>query len=355
MDSDAYIFENQSIREALRKLNKSETRVLIVINHKRELLGTLGDGDIRRHILKGKGVSVSIRSAYRRNPTVIYEDAYSPARAKELLFRTKTLLIPVLDRQGKVTRFVTWNEIFSKDDIITSPKKKLDIPVIVMAGGKGTRLDPLTNIIPKSLIPIGDKPIIEVIIDEFRRFGVDKFYLTLNYKREILESYFNSIEKEYSLRYIREKDYLGTAGSLKLIKQKLGNIFIVSNCDIIVRADYDEVIRFHEEHGASLTVLSAIQHYRIPYGVVKFRQHGEVSEIVEKPEYTFSVNAGVYVLSNDCLKKIPSGKCFDMTDLIKALLRDGKKVLTYPVSENDYTDIGQWEEYKKAVEKIHGI
>ena len=139
---------------------------------------------------------------------------------------------------------------------------------------------------------------------------------------------------------------------LRLLEEKIGKHFIVSNCDVIVRANFEEVIDFHKKHGASLTVLSSFQHYSIPYGVVIFEEGGQVLGIQEKPEYTFMVNTGVYILNKECLGFIPKGTHFDMTDLIKILIKSRKKVFTYPVNENDYIDIGQWEEYKKAVEKI---
>jgi NDP-sugar pyrophosphorylase family protein len=222
-----------------------------------------------------------------------------------------------------------------------------------MAGGKGSRMEPFTKILPKALLPINNKPIIEMIIDEFRKWGVKKYYITLNDKGEMVEAYFNSISKNYEIKYIWEKKrFLGTAGSLKFLENKIRGVLIVSNCDIIVKANFQNVIHFHKKHDASLTILSSMRHYKIPYGVIKFKEGGEVIEVCEKPEYTFPVNTGVYILNAECLNLIPKGSHFDMTDLIRCIIKNNKKVFMYPVNESDYIDIGQWEEYKETIKKL---
>jgi NDP-sugar pyrophosphorylase family protein len=257
----------------------------------------------------------------------------------------------VLDDGEKVVDYIIWDEVFAEQK--RPPKNgKIKVPVIVMAGGKGTRLEPFTKILPKPLIPVNDKPILELIIEEFRRQGGKKYYLILNSKGEMIKAYFNGIQKDYELKYVLESDFLGTAGGLRLLNKLDSDIFIVSNCDVIVKADYQQVIKLHKKQNASMTILSSIQHHKIPYGVINFREKGSVTDIHEKPEYTVTINTGIYVLNKDILKLIPRNEYFDMTDLIKALIDNDKKVITYPVNENDYIDIGQWEEYKKAVEKL---
>ena len=221
-----------------------------------------------------------------------------------------------------------------------------------MAGGKGTRLEPFTKILPKPLIPVNDKPIIELIIDEFRRQGGRQYYLILNYKGEMIEAYFSGVDKDYDLKYLRENEFLGTAGGLKTLNGAIVNDFIVSNCDVIVKADFQQVIALHKKQKAAMTVLSSIQHHKIPYGVISFAEEGLVTDIMEKPEYTMTINTGVYVLSKEALAFIPDNEYFDMTDLIKRLIESGRKVITYPVNGNEYIDIGQWEEYRQAVDKL---
>jgi NDP-sugar pyrophosphorylase family protein len=168
----------------------------------------------------------------------------------------------------------------------------------------------------------------------------------------MIKAYFDSIERDYSIGYIWEKEFLGTAGGLAYLKDALNETFIVSNCDIIVKADYADVIRFHKKNNASLTILSSIQHITIPYGVIEYRNGGKVSSITEKPEFSFTVNTGVYIVEPECLKLIRTDGVFHMTNLIESLLRAGKTVLTYPVNNKDYIDIGQWDEYQKNVNAL---
>lgn len=352
MKDDILVSGEESIKEALKKLDKSAKKVLLVTDGVMKLIGTLTDGDIRRHMLSGRSLDSTISGVYNRKPVSLAKDNFSPEAAKELFLKHKVELLPIVDSNGIVIDFITWDRLFSKGEVSPIRNACIDIPVVIMAGGKGARLEPFTRVLPKPLIPIGDKPIIEIIIDEFRKQGARRFYITLNHKADMVEAYFNSIEKDYEAIYVREDDYLGTAGSLKLLEGRLKGPFIVTNCDVMVKANFEEVLNFHKESRAHMTVLSSIQHYKIPYGVIKSREGGEITEVLEKPEYTFTVNAGVYIIESTALKYISKDKRFDMTDLIKRFLSGGDKVVMYPVNEKDYIDIGQWEEYKKSLERM---
>jgi dTDP-glucose pyrophosphorylase len=351
---DLLIRETATIKAALKQLDKSAEKLLSVVDKDRRLLGTLSDGDIRRHILRENNLDADIGKVYHRGGTCLRRDGFSLEMAREIFVREKFDLIPIVDADHRVVDQITWDRAFSEAGAsqYRFETPTIDVPVVIMAGGKGTRLEPFTNIFPKPLMPVGEKPIMEVIIDEFRRFGVRNFYATLSFKGEMIETYFKGIERDYEIAYAREHGYHGTAGSLKLLVGRIDRTFIVSNCDIIVKADYADVLAFHRKQAAVLTVLSSIQHYVIPYGVVDFREGGAVTGITEKPEYSFTINTGVYVLDRECLDRIPEDTIFNMTDLIRALIDAGKKVVTYPVNENDYIDIGQWDGYKKAVEKL---
>lgn len=212
---DILVYETVSIRDVLRKLDKTAKKVLLVINNENRLLGTITDGDIRHYILSGKSLECNIKEVYNKNPFYLKKKDFSIDSAKEILIKNKIGLFPILDEKNKVIDFITWDQIFSGGEISIAAKNKINIPVVIMAGGKGTRLDPFTRILPKPLIPIGDKPIIEIIIKEFKRQGINEYYITLNHKSEMVESYFNGVVKDYEIKCIKEKDFLGTAGGAK--------------------------------------------------------------------------------------------------------------------------------------------
>lgn len=350
---DILIFETESMKNAMKRLDKTAEKVLLVVNKENILLGTITDGDIRRYILKGKSLENDIRGAYNKRPFFLRKEDFSIEKVKNLLIENKIDLVPLLDIENKPVDFITWSQVFSEKRIKPDKIGRINIPVVIMAGGRGFRLEPFTRILPKPLIPIGDRAIIEIIIDEFKKQGVTKFYITLNNKGKMVKLYLDNIEKDYDIKYVWEKgDFLGTAGSLKLLERKISAVFIVSNCDVIAKANFEEVLVFHREQESSLTVVSAMQHYRIPYGVIKYKKGGEIIDIEEKPEHTFPINAGIYVLNRDTIKYIPKKSFFDMTDLVKILIKNSKKVVMYPVNENDYSDVGQWEEYQKAIQKL---
>ena len=349
----ATITKNSTIREALKSLNASALGVLLVINEQGKLLGTLTDGDIRRAILSGKSLTDSIEDIYNSKPSVLYEDTFNEQDAKNLFLMKRFSLIPILRRDGTIARYITWSDFFSKAEPFRKIREKIEIPVVIMAGGKGTRMKPFTSVLPKPLIPIGEKTIVEHIIDEFCQNGIKKYYFTLNYRGEMIRAYFDGLEHDYDVEYIWEKEFLGTAGSLRLFTEKAPQRFFVSNCDIIVKTDFSNVLEFHDANHSWLTIISAVQHNIVPYGVVHFTNGGKVEKIQEKPEYSFIINTGIYILDKRCLEYIPSNCVFDMTDLIQKLLDDKKPVFTYPVNEGEYIDIGQWEEYKNALDRLN--
>jgi NDP-sugar pyrophosphorylase family protein len=199
---------------------------------------------------------------------------------------------------------------------------------------------------------VGNKTIIEKIMDTFGDFGARRFHMTVNYKAELLKAYFAELVSPYSFHFHREKEFLGTASSLLLLPETISQTFIVSNCDILVKADYADILESHQRNGAMLTVVSSMHHHTIPYGVVRFSEGGKVDGIDEKPEYSFPINTGVYIMEKQCLERIEPGRLFHMTHLIEALLKEEQSVRTYLVNESDYIDIGQWDEYRTAISRM---
>ena len=343
------IKSSMSIKDVLKRIDDVSMKILFVVDEEGRLIGSLSDGDIRRQLLKDAALTDSIEGCYNSSPLFFNKKNYDLKKIREVMIEKVIDVLPIVDDDNKIVEVVNWAQVFDKNE---TPLRKIDLPVVIMAGGKGERMGPFTSIFPKSLIPIGDKPMIAVIIERFCRRGINNFYMALNHQGEMLKFYFDHLKKDYSMKYIWEKKPLGTAGSLKLLPKSVGDDFFVSNCDIVVDADYGDLVDFHKRNESLLTIVGSIQHYKIPYGVINFKDGGIVKDVTEKPEYDFTVVTGLYLLSKKALKYIPKNKFFDMTDLIRTLLDDGQKVSVYPVSQNSYMDVGQWEEYKKSAEKI---
>lgn len=224
---------------------------------------------------------------------------------------------------------------------------------MIMAGGQGSRLKPITNIIPKPLIPIGDKPIIEIIIDKFSTLGVSNFYLSVNYKQEMIRFYFEGVEnKSYNLNYFVEPYPLGTGGSLHLLKDKISSTFFVSNCDIIIDQDYYDIYDYHTSNKNELTIVAALRLMQIPYGTLESGENGELLALKEKPELTFMINTGMYILEPHLLNEIPENTFFHITDLIEKVKERRGRVGVFPVSEGAWMDIGEWKEYNKTMKRM---
>jgi len=307
---------NIKIIHAMRKLSDTAEKGLLVVDKNKKLLGTLTDGDIRRKILKGYKLNSIIKKIYNNKPIYFFEGKFSEKQARKA-FNKNIELIPILDKNKKFLRYITWNRIFGNSKkLIGIP----DISVVIMAGGKGSRLNPFTKILPKPLIPINDKPIIEHIIAQFVSFGVKNFILTLNYKSKILRLFFEEQKnKIISIKFLEEKKPLGTAGGLKILQKKLSNNFFVNNCDVLVKENYKEIYDFHKKNKNIITIVASTKEFTIPYGVCKINSKGLLSKINEKPTHNFLVNTGLYVINKKALKFIPKGKSFNLTDLINKI------------------------------------
>lgn len=347
--NDVLILEKVTIRESMKILNTVATKILFVVNTNKIFIGTLTDGDIRRFILANGSIDSTVDNACNKNAYKIYID-YEKEVVLQGMSDLDIIYAPIIDYNNVLVDIFVFSNYYGK--VIKKIPKQINIPVVIMAGGKGTRMAPFTNVLPKPLIPIGEKTILELIMDEFLLYGITTYYFTINYKGEMIKAYFECIDKKYNITYLKETDFWGTAGSLTLLPENFNSTFIVSNCDIIVKADFADVLDFHRKSGAILTIISSLQHHTIPYGVVEFSMGGKVTELKEKPEYTYSINTGVYILEPECLKYIPKNKFFHMTHLIEAIMKDNKTVSTYPVNESEYIDIGQWDEYRSAVNQL---
>lgn len=347
MKKDITIHRQATIKEAMESLDRTAEKVLLVTDSSNILIGTLTDGDIRRYILKGNDLSGTIENTYNKNPISVIDDEYNVEQVKKILTESKVGLLPVISKRRKIIDFITWENVFSNSR--QSEQIKLEAPVVIMAGGKGTRLDPFTRVLPKPLIPVGDKPVIDHIIDRFRVFGANEFYLSINHMAKILEAYFEERDPSYSISFIRESEFRGTAGSLKLLNDTLNSPFFVSNCDIVIDANYSNILKFHLDGAYDISIVAAAKLYKIPYGICELNGTGSLKAIKEKPGYNFLVNTGLYVLNHEILKFIPNNGIFHMLHLIERVKENKGTVGVFPISENSWIDVGQWAEYKEAL------
>ena len=338
-----------SIKDAMKLLEKTAEKCLLVVDSNNKLLGTLTDGDLRIRILAGAKFSEKIVKSFNSKPTVLKKNQFSSKDAKNLLVERKIDLIPIIDEKGCVVDYVTLQSMNIGNDAI---KSLVDIPVVIMAGGRGSRLEPFTSVLPKPLVPVEEKPIIEHIIERFVKLGCNEFYLTINYKGKLLKAYFEELQPEYNVHFIEEDKPLGTAGSLKLLQGEFDKPFFVTNCDIIIKADYVNLYEFHQKGGYDITLVASAKEYIIPYGTCELNGDGHLSHISEKPKYDFLINTGLYILNPDVLSIIPKNKFYHITHMIENLKNAGKKIGVFPIDDDTWIDIGHWAEYKKVIDKL---
>lgn len=341
------------IKEAWRQLNENSNKILFVVDEYGVLQGSVTDGDIRRWILAEGSIQEPIFKLMNHNPVVAFEKT-SEDDVKRLIVKQRLECIPVLDANRRPIRFISWDAIVEKKTKDVQPEK-IDIPVVIMAGGRGMRLDPFTKVLPKPLIPLGEKPILEHIIEKFRDYGVLNFFITLNYRSNMIKAYFEDIPRDYRINYIQETFPAGTAGALHHFKNRINSTFAVSNCDILIDADYADILRFHQKNNNKITLVSSMRHFPIPYGVVDIENGGQLKAIREKPEFDFLVNTGLYFLEPELLHLIPDDKVFHMTHLIEHLRRENQKIGVYPISPSSWLDIGETKEYRETLIKFEGI
>lgn len=338
------------IKEALKRMGEAGEKILFVVDGDHKLLGTITDGDIRRWILGEGSLLANVGQLYNRSPKYV-KIGYDISLARKVMIDEKIEALPVVNEAHKLVDMLLWNNIFAGD--VRPKRSKLTLPVLVMAGGKGTRMDPFTRILPKPLIPLGDKPIIEIILDSFSSYGCDDFYLTLNYKGKMIQSYFDNAECKYNIKFIWEDKPCGTAGGIKLAADDIDapNIF-VSNCDILVKADYNDICNFHKEKGNDITIVGSMKYFTVPYGVLALKNGGTLSEITEKPEYDFLVNTGMYIIKKNIVEYIPADTVFDFPELIRKVKAAGGKIGVYPIGQHAWIDVGQWQEYHTAIKEF---
>ncbi|MFH1380005.1 MAG: nucleotidyltransferase family protein [bacterium] len=343
------IGKDMTIKDAMKQMSKNGEKVLFVIENDNRLYGSLSDGDIRKWILQGKRITALTQSVCNTQPKVV-SGKFTVEHVKRLMLGLAIECVPVVDNANKVLRILTWNNIFA--DKIDKKRAPNNIQVVIMAGGMGTRLDPFTRILPKPLIPVGEKPIIEIIMDKFYQYGGREFIISVHHKAKMIQSYFEDMHGKYKIRYVHEKKPLGTAGSLRLLEKTIREPFMVTNCDIIIESDFTEITKFHQENNYDITLVVSCRHYVIPYGICEIEEGGMLKSISEKPSYDLLVNTGMYVMNKCMFALIPKNRVLNIDDLIRKAKDKGYKIGVFPISETSWIDIGQWDEYQKALEKL---
>jgi len=335
------LLPSASIAKAIAQLDKAGTGALVLCTADRMLLGLLTDGDIRRAILRGVPLETPCQSVANLQPLTV-DSSMCAAGALDLMVKNDINHLPVVNDAGCVIRFLLRRNL--------AQHRAADLSAVIMAGGYGKRLLPLTEQVPKPMLPVGDKPLLERTIQQLRRSGIRDISLTTHYLPENIIEYFGDGSAfGVRLNYLMEDYPLGTAGGIKLMKPT-HNPFLVINGDIITGVPFQEMLNFHRQHSACLTVGVRKYDVEVPFGVVELDEV-HISHIREKPSFNFFINAGTYLLEPEVCDFIPSERRFDMTELIQALIEAGKVVVSFPITEY-WLDIGRQEDYAKAQEDV---
>lgn len=342
MDLHDYIVDESTlISEVVRIMDKNGRGIVFVCKNNM-LKAVLTDGDFRRYILNDGDLVKEVKEIANYNPKVLTID--DGKIAKKFMRENRVTSVPVINSEGKIVK------IYFLDGTVVYNHIKTPVPVIIMAGGKGTRLSPYTNILPKPLIPIGEKTITEHIVERFKNIGCEKFYIIVNYKKNIIKAF---VEENLSnVELVNEEEFLGTGGGLKLLKGKVNDTFIVSNCDILVDADYGEVLNYHKSNKNIITMVCAEKKEVLEYGTVEIDKNNDIVNLKEKPSFSFLINTGLYILEPEFLEEIPENEFVHITDLIQQCIEKGKKVGSYRVCEEAWLDMGQIETLNHMKSKL---
>lgn len=343
---DKYLITSDySVKETIEKMNKEVIKAVVIVDNDQRVLGLFSNGDMRRYFLKGGSLEEKITAAMNFQPKLYY--SYEDIE-KERGF-LKRVLYPLVNDERILVDIVDY-ERTQEGAIVSDVLKK--VPLVIMAGGKGTRLYPYTKILPKPLIPIGEVSITEKIIYSFQRYGCDNVIMILNYKEGIIKAYFNDLKKNYQLEYVTEKEFLGTAGGLKYLSNKVNSTFFLSNCDIIVNGDLECAYKTHKKNNNVITMICSMKSITIPYGVVETDEEGNITSMEEKPGLSYLINTGIYIIEPEAIQRIGDNEFIGMPDLIERCKENGDKVGVFPISEDEWMDMGQMDEMNDMKNKL---
>ena len=333
-----------TVSSAMQQIDNNAGGTLFLLDDDEQLLACITDGDIRRYLLSGGQMNDNVLSAANKHPRY----AKSIDEAKHLFHKRNFIAIPIVDDDMKII------DIYNDAEVAGRKKASLKVPVVINAGGKGTRLAPYTKVLPKPLIPVGDLPILEHIMNEYKSYDCTDFHIIVNYKRDLMKAYFADNEQAYNITWYDEGKPLGTGGGLSLLKGVFKDTFFFANCDALLTADYESMLNFHKENGNVITMICAYKNINIPYGVVDMGVDGVIENMREKPLISFLTNTGIYIVEPSVVESMVDGEAIGFPDVVERERQKGHKVAVYPVSENDWMDMGQIPELEKMRIKLYG-
>ena len=339
------VSDDITVKQAIEAMESNMIKAVLIADENKRIQGIFSNGDMRSFFLKGGELSDNIKNAMNVHP-ILYRSRQEVELEKKTRIRA---IYPIVDDSNCLIDVVDDEQSVTNGVANASLK---DVPLVIMAGGKGTRLYPYTKILPKPLIPIGDLTITERIIERFQRFGCNKVFMVLNYKANMIRAYMADLEKEYTVDYVEETEFLGTAGGLRLLKDKINSTFFVSNCDVLINADFECIYKTHKSKGNKITFVCSMKDVVIPYGVVETDKDGYINRMKEKPEFSFLINTGLYMIEPEVLDDIEEGEFIHLPDLAQRYLDRGEKVGVFPISEKSWLDMGQFSEMENMMNQL---
>lgn len=343
--SDHLLLNTSSIKDALKRLDVlAKDAILFVVDTSNKLIGSLTDGDVRRGLIHNVDINDSVIKIIQENPKCIKKIDYNIHKIIEYR-KNNYRILPVVDKNNLVVNVINFRVL----------KSYLPVDAVIMAGGRGSRLQPLTDITPKPLLKVGDKAIMEHNVDRLSLFGIDEYWFSVKYLGEQIEDFFgNGENKNLSINYVWEKQPLGTIGALSKINDFKHDYVLLTNSDILTNLDYEQFFLDFIEKEADFSVVSVPYQVNIPYAVLETNNEGLINSFKEKPTYTYYSNGGIYLIKKDLLEYIPKNSFFNATDLMEKLIQEQKKVISYPLV-GYWLDIGKHEDFAKAQNDIKRI
>lgn len=331
---------DMTVKNVIAYMEDENLKAVVVADESRRLIGLFSLGDMRHFFLNNGDLSAKIIDAMNRNPVVFHSNFDVEKYDKKLV------LYPVVDEKQIITNII----VDGVEEKVTNALA--GVPVVIMAGGKGTRLYPYTKILPKALIPIGEYTISERIIESFRKYGCKDFHMILNHKAEMIRSYFNDIRKEYNITFTQEEKFLGTGGGLAYLGEKITDTFFLSNCDILINADFECIYKTHKKEKNKITFVCAMKDVVIPYGIVETDTEGKIIHMKEKPEFSFLTNTGLYIVEPEVIESLNKDEFIHMPDIAQRYIEKGENVGVFPISESAWMDMGQFSEMESMMKKL---